>query len=190
VPRPQPCGHRWACAERGPQLCRHMDHAEIEARLDLDCRFATAGVGRGRAPVVIEHPADAAHQSLQRGAVEAIGAAEAVHHLGLDVTLLGIADVLGQRVVADDRTVLVAALRGPKTHAHAYSVSGPPGRTKTSNSCAYRFNRPKCTFGAKNATKSTLRARPTSPNVPTDRKLRSDHGQGSAKSVVEPDRMR
>jgi hypothetical protein len=76
---------------------------------------------------------------LERRPVEAISAAEAVHHLGLDVALLGIADVLGQRVVPDDRAVLVPALRGPKVHAHTYSVFGLPSRSKYINSCAHRF---------------------------------------------------
>ena len=159
----QSCGDRLADAEPGPQLCGHVDHAEIEARLDLDRPFTTGRIGRGRAPVGVEHPADAAHQSLQRGAVEAIGAAEAVHHLGLDVTLLGVADVLGERVVADDRAVFVAALRCPKVHAHAYSVSGPPRRTKTANSCAYKFGRLKRTFGAEKRNEITA---PRSPDQP------------------------
>jgi hypothetical protein len=44
---------------------------------------------------------------------------------------------------------------------------------KTADSCAYRFGRLKRILGAKNPTKSTPRARPTSLNVPTDRKLRA-----------------
>jgi len=110
----QPALDRLADAEPGPQLRRHVDDAEFEAGLDLDRPVTTSRVGHGRAAVGVEHTADAAHQALQRRPVEAVGATEAVHHLGLDVTLLAIADVLGEGVVADDRAVLVAALRGPK----------------------------------------------------------------------------
>ena len=105
-----------AARPRGRRRARSSPRSRSPVRAAFAPAAAVAGVG-------IEHPADAAHQPLQRGAVEAIGAAEAVHHLGLDVALLGMADVLGERVVADDRAVLVPALRGPKVHAHAYSVS-------------------------------------------------------------------
>ena len=115
----QPGGDRVADAEPGPQLLDHVDDAEIEARLDLDHRDGRLLTGRGRSTIGIEHPANAANQPLQRRPVETVGAADAVHHLGLDVALLGMAEVLGQRVVADDRPVLVPALRGPKIHAHA-----------------------------------------------------------------------
>jgi len=139
LPGCQPFGDRRTDAEPGPELLDHMDDAEIEAGLDLDRPFAPLLTGRSLAGVGIEHPADAAHQSLERGAVEAIGAAEAVHHLGFDVTLLGIALVLGERVVADDGAVLVPALRGPKVHAHDNSVLLAPRRSKSTVSCAYRF---------------------------------------------------
>jgi hypothetical protein len=116
-------GDRRTDAEPGPELLDHMDDAEVEARLDLDRPFAPPRTDRSLASLGIEDPADAPHQALERRSVEAVGATEAVHHLGLDVTLLGMADVLGEGVVADDRAVLVAALRGSKVHAHAYSVS-------------------------------------------------------------------
>ena len=77
----------------------------------------------GFAAGVLQDPPDARDQPLQGGAIEAVGAAEAVHHLGLDVALPGMADVLGQRVVAHHRTVLVPPLGGPQVHAHACSVS-------------------------------------------------------------------
>jgi hypothetical protein len=121
----EPVGDRLADAEPGPQLLDHVDHAELKARLDLDRWGLTLCVRRRLATVAVEHPADAAHQPLQRRPVEAVGAAEAVHHPGLDLALLGMADVLGERVVADDRAVLVPALGGPKIHAHAYSVPEP-----------------------------------------------------------------
>jgi hypothetical protein len=97
----QPGGDRLADAEPGPQLLDRVDDAELEAGFDLD-PLMTLGVCRRFATVGVEHPADAAHEPLQRRPVEAIGAAEAVHHLGLDVALLGIADVLGERIVAHD----------------------------------------------------------------------------------------
>ena len=86
---------RLADAEPGPELRDHVDDAEIETGLDLNRPLTARGVGPGLARVGVEHPADAAHQPLQRRPVEAIGAAEAVHDLGLDVALLGMADVLG-----------------------------------------------------------------------------------------------
>jgi hypothetical protein len=118
----QPRGDRSADAEPGPQLLDHVGDTEIEAGLDLDRPCLTLLAGRDRAVIGVEHAADAAHQPLQRCPVEAISAAEAVHHPGLDMALLGMADVLGERVVADDRAVLVASLRGAKVHAHAFSV--------------------------------------------------------------------
>ncbi len=116
---------RLADAEPGPELRDHVNDAEIEAGLDLNRPFTTRGVGHGLAPVGVEHPANAVHEPLQRSPVEAIGAAEAVHDFRLDVTLFAMADILGEGIVADDRAVLVPALRGPKVHAHAYSVSLP-----------------------------------------------------------------
>ena len=98
----EPVGDRLADAEPGPELLDHVDDAEIEARLDLDRPSAPVLSGRSSAGVGIEDPADAADQPLERRPVEPVGAAEAVHHLGFDVTLLGIADVLGEGVVADD----------------------------------------------------------------------------------------
>ena len=52
-----------------------MDDAGLEAGLDLDRPLTPRRVGRRRPAVGIEHPADAAHEALQRRPVEAIGAA-------------------------------------------------------------------------------------------------------------------
>src|SRR3954454_23743385 len=80
-----------------------------------------------RAPVwpaaILQDLPDPRDQPLQGRAVEAVGATEAVHHPGLDVALPGMADVLGARVLAPHRTVLVPPLGGPQVHAHACSVS-------------------------------------------------------------------
>ena len=126
----QPFGDRPADAEPRPHLLDQVDDAELEAGLDLDRPVTTGRIGHGRAAIGVEHPADAAHEALQRGPVEPVGAAEAVHHLGLDVASLGMADVLGERVVADDRAVRVAALRGSKVHAHVCSMYTMPSRLK------------------------------------------------------------
>ena len=178
-PRAVPAARRPPAGRRSPHRCRAGPTAlrpRGRRRARSWPRSRSAGHVPSRRPrarrVGVEHPADAAHQSLQRGAVEAIGAAEAVHHLGLDVTLLGMADVLGQRVVADDRAVLVPALRGPKVHAHAYSVSGLPVDRNRPIRVPTDLAAQNASFSAKNPTKSMLRARPTGPNVPTDRKLR------------------
>src|SRR4051794_39624061 len=74
-------------------------------------------------PPASQDPPDARDQPLQGRAIEAVGATEAVHHPGLDVALPGMADVLGERLVAHHRTVLVPPLGGPQVHAHARSVS-------------------------------------------------------------------
>ncbi len=168
----EPRADRLADAEPGPQLLDHVDDAELEARLDRDRPVTALLVGRGFLPIDIEHAPDAVHQPLQRRPVEAIGAPEAVHHLGLDVAFLGMADVLGERVVADDRAVLVAPLRGAKVHAHAFSVGSRPGRAKSFRSCAHSFSRRKRLFRAEKPTISTPGCHHPGPNVPTDRKLR------------------
>ena len=111
-------------------------------------------VGR-RWRVLVEHAADAAHQALERGAVELVGTAEAVHHAGLDIAFPGIADVLGERQVAHHRAVLVPPLRGPQVHAHAIRVYLDFGKPIVS------IRVPTC-FGVK----TTLPA-PTNPRAST-----------------------
>jgi hypothetical protein len=168
----QPGGDRPADAEPGPELCDHVDDAEFEARLDLDPPVMSCRVCGRLAGVGVEHAADAAHQSLERGAVEAIGAAEAVHHPGLDVAPGGVADVLGEGVVAHHRAVLVPPPRGPKVHAHDRSVSRLLRRPKCTKSCAHRFQRPWRSPSGKKPRNSMPRRRRPGPDVPTDRKLR------------------
>jgi hypothetical protein len=92
VRRRQPGGDRLADAEPGPKLGDHVDGAELEARLDFDPPVMSRCVCSPLPAVGVEHPADAAHQSLQRRPAEALGADEAVHHLGLDVACPGSAD--------------------------------------------------------------------------------------------------
>ena len=130
-----------------------MDDAEFEAGLDLDPPVMSRGVGT-RLPGSASSTRRMLAPVAPGAAVEAIGTAEALHHPGLDMPLFGMADVLGEGVVADDRAVLVPALRGSKVHAHAYSVSRTASRSKSANSCAYSFWRQKRIFGAKKATKS------------------------------------
>jgi hypothetical protein len=125
-----------------------VDDAELEAGLDLDRPVALPLTGQGLTAVGVEDAADAAHEPLERRPVEAIGAAEAVHHPGLDVALRGVADVRGEGVVAHHRAALVPPLRGPEVHAHDCSVSWPPGRPKSTGSCAHGFRHPRRRLGA------------------------------------------
>ena len=67
---------------------------------------------------VIQNPANAMDQTQKRRLVQLISPAEAVHHLGLDIALLGMADIFGERIIADGRAVLVAPLGRSKVHAH------------------------------------------------------------------------
>ena len=114
---------RLADAELGPEGSRHVHDAELEGGLDRDPAHARAVTGAGFAAGILQDPPDARDQPLQGRAIEPVGATEAVHHPGLDVALPGMADVLGERVVAHHRTVLVPPLGGPQVHAHACSVS-------------------------------------------------------------------
>lgn len=95
-----------------------MNNAKIKTVFDLDITDARWNIDGRHSTGVIQNPANAMDQTLQRRLVQLIGPAEAVHHLGLDIVFLGMADILGERVVADGRAILIAPLGGPKIHAH------------------------------------------------------------------------
>lgn len=93
-----------------------MRHVELEDRLDLD--VADAGTLDYRLAAFLgQDPPDAGHQPLQHGPVEPVGAPEAMHDPGLNVALLGVAAVLGKRVVAHHAPVLVPPLGRSQVHA-------------------------------------------------------------------------
>ncbi len=94
-----------------------MRHAELEDRLDLDVA-GTGTLDHRLAAFLGQDPPDAGHQPLQHGPVEPVGAPEAMHDPGLDVALLGVAAVLGKRVVAHHAPVLVPPLGRSQVHAH------------------------------------------------------------------------
>src|SRR4051794_23294697 len=83
------------------------------------------------------------------------------------------AHVLGQRVVAHHRAVLVPPLGGPQVHAHACSVSVAVRRGSAARSCAHTFRPDRPPPPAKKPTGSKAARDPAGRNVPTDRKLRS-----------------
>ena len=109
-------------AELGPKCLRHMHDPELEAGLDRDPAQACPLAGDRSAACIGKDPLDARDQPLQGRPVEMVGPAETVHHLGLDIALLRMTDVLGECQVAHHRAVLVPPLRGPQVHAHACSV--------------------------------------------------------------------
>jgi hypothetical protein len=122
---------RLADAELGPECLGHMHDPELEAGLDRDPAQACPLAGDRSAACIGKDPLDARDQPLQGRPVELVGPAETVHHLGLDIALLGMAHVLGECQVAHHRAVLVPPLRGPQVHAHACSVpvGGKPHRS-------------------------------------------------------------
>lgn len=75
-----------------------------------------AGLGRDRF-LTREHAEDALREALESGAIELVGAAEVVDHLGNGAALLRVPDVLGELVVLDHRAVRVLAPRGAQIHA-------------------------------------------------------------------------
>ena len=64
-----------------------MHDTELEGGLDRDPAHARAVTGAGFAAGILQDPPDARDQPLQGRAIEAVGAAEVVHHPGLDVAL-------------------------------------------------------------------------------------------------------
>lgn len=100
-----------------PQGLDHMRHAELEDRLDLDVAD-TGTLDHRLAAFLGQDPPDAGHQPLQHGPVEPVGTPEAMHDPGFNVALLGVAGVLGERVVAHHAPVLVPPLGRPQVHAH------------------------------------------------------------------------
>jgi len=101
-----------------PHSFGDMDNAEIKTILDVDIANTGRNIDGRQSASVIQNPSDAMDQALQRRLVQLIGSAEAVHHLGLDIALLGMADILGKSIIADGRAVLVAPLGRPEIHAH------------------------------------------------------------------------
>ena len=123
-----------------PQGLDHMHDPELEHRLDLDVTSARA-LDHRCALLLGQNPPNTRHQPLQHRPVEPLGPAEAVHHPGLDMALLGVPGILGERVVAHHAAVLVTPLGRPKIHAHSDSMSIMPNRARTGNSCAHMFGR-------------------------------------------------
>jgi hypothetical protein len=104
---------RLADAELGPECLGHMHDPELEAGLDRDGGRPCGRGGDGPTSLARQDPLDACDQPLQGCPVELVGPAEAVHHPGLDIALLGMTNVLGECQVAHHRAVLVPPLGGP-----------------------------------------------------------------------------
>jgi hypothetical protein len=123
-----------------PQGLGHMRHAEFEHRLDLDLAASDARALDHRLAISLgQDPPDARHQPLQHRPVEPVGPAETVHHLGLDMPLLRMPRVLGERVVPHHAAVLVPPLGRSKVHAHSDSMSITPNGAQIGNPCAHVF---------------------------------------------------
>ena len=77
------------------------------ASISISGMAALPRVGR---VVGVDDAVDAGDQALQGGAVELVGAAEAVHHPRFGALGLGVPDVFGEGVVGDSGAVAVAPL--------------------------------------------------------------------------------
>jgi len=96
--------------------------AKIQAVFDFDLTDMAWDID-GWAAIIVQNATDTLDQTLQRGLIELIGSAKTVDHLGFDVTLVGMADIFGECVVADGGAVLIAPLCGPKVHAHGLACT-------------------------------------------------------------------
>ena len=119
-----------------PQGLDHMHDAELEDGFDFD---RTGTLDHRCAVRLGQNPPDAGHQPLEYRPIQLVGTTEAVHHPGLDMALLGMPRVLGQRVVAHHAAVLVPPLGRSKIHAHPDSMFIQPNRAQTGNPCAHIF---------------------------------------------------
>ena len=104
-------------AEFLPQRAGGEHHAQFEHPLDLDLGDVGRVTAGNRAVIAIEHAIDAFHQSFESGAIDLIGAAEAMDHAGFAALCVGVPDALGEGVVGDGRAVAVLPLGDAQIHA-------------------------------------------------------------------------
>jgi hypothetical protein len=109
--------HRLVDPETSPQPVQRPRPAQRLGRHERQRLATGAGLSLqlGLGPQVAGDRADQAAQGL---AVEVVLPAEAVDDLGHRAARLGVADVVGQLYVANDRPVLVPPLDRPQVHAH------------------------------------------------------------------------
>ena len=107
-----------ADAEFLPQGAGDQCDAEVEDGVDLDLRDGGLAADRqGASGIGVDDALDAGDQTLQGGAVELVGAAEAVHHPRFGALGLGVPVVLGEGVVGDRGAVAVTPLGDAQIHA-------------------------------------------------------------------------
>ncbi len=88
-----------------------------------------------RGGVDIEDTLDAGDEALKGGAVELVGATEAVHDARLGSSGLGVPDVLGERVVGDGGSVAVPALCDAQVYVQMVGVQSGFSKAPLWQSC-------------------------------------------------------
>jgi len=108
-----------------PQPAGNQHDAEVEDGVDLDLRNGGLAAGRQSiGGIGVDDALDAGDQALQGGAVELVGAAEAVHHPRFGALGLGVPEVLGEGVVGDAGAVTVMPLSDAQIHASSIERFG------------------------------------------------------------------
>ena len=107
-----------ADAEFLPQGAGDQHDAEVEDGVDLDLRDGGLAADRqGVSGIGVDDALDADDQTLQGGAVELVGAAEAMHHPRFGALGLGVPFILGEGVVGDGGAVAITPLGDAQIHA-------------------------------------------------------------------------
>ena len=110
--------------------------AEFEHPLDVDLGDARCSLCRTRARAIIEDAVDAVHQPFERGSIELIGAAEAVHHARLSPLCVRVPDALCEGVVGDRRAVAILPLSDAQILAPLIAIWAIHYNNYISKSCA------------------------------------------------------
>jgi hypothetical protein len=100
-----------ADAEFFPQTAGGQHDGEFKDGVDLDLGNRSLAAGRqGVGSIGIDDAVDAGEQTLQGGAVELIGPAEAVDDAGFRALGLGVPVVFGEGIVGDGGSIAVSPL--------------------------------------------------------------------------------
>jgi hypothetical protein len=106
-----------ADAELLPQAARGQHDTEFEDGIDVD--LANGGLAaswQGIGGIGINDAIDGSDQTLQSGAVELVGTAEAVDHAGFRALGLGVPVVFGKGIVGDGGSIAVSPLGDAQIH--------------------------------------------------------------------------
>jgi hypothetical protein len=107
-----------ADAELLPKTAGHPDDAKFEDGVDVDLgNDGLAAGGRSIVCIGIDDAVNACDQTLQGGAVELVGAAEAVDHASFRAPGLSVPIVFGEGVVGDRGAIAVSPLGDTQIHA-------------------------------------------------------------------------